>query len=267
MNKYTFTTKTSGTNIYASHINDLQTAVNEISTELVDGISNSTGIKFTGTSGAITLKSVSGTVTGTIFIPSTAISDTLVARNTVDTLTNKTLTSPIVSGLYLSDSSIVFEGATDNAFETTLTVVDPTADQTITLPNVTGTVVTTGDTGTITSTMISDGTIVNADISNTAAIAISKLAANAISGITLGNNLASLSAGTGLSGTAYNGSTAQTFSVDTAIVATTSNNVTLASKSIDATTGLAYNGSTSGSTTVKAAATASGTIKIGRAHV
>ena len=33
---------------------------------------------------------------------------------------------------------IVFEGATDDAHETTLTVTDPTADRTITLPNVQG---------------------------------------------------------------------------------------------------------------------------------
>ena len=52
-----------------------------------------------------------------------------------ETLTNKTLTTPIVDG-----SGIVFEGATADAFETTLTVVDPTSDRTITLPNVTGTV-------------------------------------------------------------------------------------------------------------------------------
>ena len=37
-------------------------------------------------------------------------------------------------------NNLYFEGATDNAYETTLTVVDPTADRTITLPNVTGTV-------------------------------------------------------------------------------------------------------------------------------
>jgi hypothetical protein len=56
------------------------------------------------------------------------------------TLTQKTLTSPLVSGLTLTDASIVFEGATADAFETTLTVADPTVDRTITLPNVTGTV-------------------------------------------------------------------------------------------------------------------------------
>ena len=47
----------------------------------------------------------------------------------------------------LEDGTIVFEGATDDAFETTLTVADPTADRTITLPNTTGTVVVSGDGG------------------------------------------------------------------------------------------------------------------------
>ena len=56
------------------------------------------------------------------------------------TLASPTITSPIVTGLTLNDSSIIFEGATDNAFETTLTVTDPTADRTITFPDTTGTV-------------------------------------------------------------------------------------------------------------------------------
>jgi hypothetical protein len=117
-------------------------------------------------------------------------------------------------------ASIVVEGATDNAHETTLTVTDPTEDRTITFPNATGTValttditvsatstntfsnksislasntvtgttaefntalsdsnfVTTGDTGTVTSTMIADGTIVDGDINAAAAIAQSKIA-------------------------------------------------------------------------------------------
>ena len=94
---------------------------------------------------------------------------------TSPTIGTPTITSPTVTGLTLNDSSIVFEGATADAFETTLTVVDPTADNTITLPNVTGTVVTTGDTGTVTSTMIANGTIVNADINTSAGIAYSKL--------------------------------------------------------------------------------------------
>ena len=72
--------------------------------------------------------------------------------------------------------TIVYEGATDDDYETTLTVTDPTADRTITIPDISGTLITTGDTGTVTSTMILDGTIANADISATAEIAVSKLA-------------------------------------------------------------------------------------------
>jgi hypothetical protein len=61
------------------------------------------------------------------------------------TLSNKTLTSPIITNPSITgagvDASIVFEGATADAYETTLTVVDPTQDNTITMPNTTGTVV------------------------------------------------------------------------------------------------------------------------------
>lgn len=78
--------------------------------------------------------------------------------------------------------SLTFEGATADGFETTLAVVDPTADRTITLPNVTGTVVTTGDTGTVTSTMIQDGTILDGDINASAAIVDTKLATIATAG-------------------------------------------------------------------------------------
>jgi hypothetical protein len=42
-------------------------------------------------------------------------------------------------------SSITFEGATANAFETTIQVTDPTADRTITFPDATGTVALTTD--------------------------------------------------------------------------------------------------------------------------
>jgi hypothetical protein len=67
------------------------------------------------------------------------LTTTLVGRDTVDTLTNKTITSPTVSGLYLSDLSIVVEGSTTDDFETTLSFVDPTADRTIYVPDANGT--------------------------------------------------------------------------------------------------------------------------------
>ena len=71
--------------------------------------------------------------------------------------------------------NLIFEGATEDNHQTSLTVTDPTQDNTITLPDRTGTVITSGDTGTVSSTMITDGTIVNADINASAAIAQSKL--------------------------------------------------------------------------------------------
>jgi len=84
--------------------------------------------------------------------------------------------------------SLVFEGSTVDAYETTLTVADPTtSDKTITLPNVTGTVITTGDTGTVTGTMLANDTIQNVDIKSDAAIAFTKLADLTSAQILVGN--------------------------------------------------------------------------------
>jgi len=52
------------------------------------------------------------------------------------------------SGLYLKENRYIrFEGSTANTFETSLTVANPTADRTITLPDATGTVWTSGNDG------------------------------------------------------------------------------------------------------------------------
>ena len=56
-------------------------------------------------------------------------------------------------------SSITFEGATANDFETTLAITDPTADRTITIPDVTGTVITTGNLSDITNIGVFTSTI------------------------------------------------------------------------------------------------------------
>jgi hypothetical protein len=58
----------------------------------------------------------------------------------------------------LAPASIIFEG-TANEFETTLAVTDPTGDRTITLPNVTGTVITTGNLSDITNIGVFSSTI------------------------------------------------------------------------------------------------------------
>jgi hypothetical protein len=123
------------------------------------------------TTDTFTNKSVSlttNTLTGTLAEFNTALSDADFATIAgTETLTNKTLTNPVVSGLALSDSSIVFEGSSPDNNETTLTVTNPTADRTITLPDVSGTVVTTGDTGSVTNAMLA-GSIANEKLSNSA---------------------------------------------------------------------------------------------------
>jgi len=106
-------------------------------------IAGGTGIDTTGASNTITI----------------AVDSTVATLTGTQTLTNKTLTSPTINTptitnltattLTLTDSSIVFEGATADAHETTLTVVDPTADRTLTLPNETGTLITSASQATL----------------------------------------------------------------------------------------------------------------------
>jgi len=83
------------------------------------------------------------------------------------TLTNKILTSPIINagtmsgaftgtmtmnGVVLAGASpLVFEGASDDAYETTLALVDPTADRTLSLPNATDTLIGKATTDTLTN--------------------------------------------------------------------------------------------------------------------
>ena len=72
--------------------------------------------------------------------------------------------------------SLSFEGATNDAYETSFAITDPTADRTITLPNASGTVLLSGG-----------ASIVAADISASAAIAYTQLAALADGKILVGN--------------------------------------------------------------------------------
>lgn len=118
------------------------------------------------------------------------------------------------SGTQAALDNVALTGSTSGVI--TVRSVAVAGTNTIYFPAASGNVVTTGDTGTVTSTMILDGTIVNADISATAAIAVSKLAANTISNVTLGNNLYSLTIDSSLLGTSYNGSGAVTIGINLA---------------------------------------------------
>ena len=122
-------------------------AIAEISGQMVvinQGSSNDNTIWLCTTNSNATLGSDS--ITFTKITPSNVGDVTLTGTQT---LTNKTITSPIIDG-----NGAVFEGATADAYETTLTPVDPTADRTQYLLNQTGYValLNAATTTTITST-------------------------------------------------------------------------------------------------------------------
>ena len=75
------------------------------------------------------------------------------------TLLNTDLTTISTDNHIFSGGSIIFEGATDDSFETTLQVTDPTADRTLTLPNATGTVSLIDATETLTNKTLTTPTL------------------------------------------------------------------------------------------------------------
>ena len=118
-------------------------------TTSVHGITDTTTLLTDSNTKTVTNKSISlgsNTVTSTLAQLNTAVSDAdLASLAGAETLTNKTLTSPIVTGLIINDGSIVVEGVTANDFETTLAFTDPTGDRTVTFQDLTGTVALLSD--------------------------------------------------------------------------------------------------------------------------
>ena len=105
------------------------------------------------------------TAAGTIQAGSTQINPSAANTN----ITNTTGTLRIGSHLNLNaGKTLIFEGATDDAHETTIQVTDPTADRTITIPNETGTIVTTGSSAVVTGTMIGLDTVAEANMADDA---------------------------------------------------------------------------------------------------
>ena len=107
-------------------------------------------------------------ITGTLAEFNSALQgDSFASLTGSETLTNKTLTSPVINGGVFSGSftgtmditatvlttanPFVFEGATDDAHETTWAFTDPTADRTITFPDATDTLIGKATTDTLTN--------------------------------------------------------------------------------------------------------------------
>jgi len=123
---------------------------------------------------------------------------------------------------------------TSGAYTTTLTA---TANTSVTLPT-TGTLATLAGSETLTNKTIAAASntitgLTTSNLSSSAAITNGQLANSTISGISLGSNLATLTIGTGLSGTSYNGSTGVTITIDST-VATLTGSQTLTNKTIAA---------------------------------
>ena len=153
----------------------------ELYTLLGDASDLCTGISATATVVTLTAPEINGVVAGT----QTSATITTLATTTVNGTTGNFGTATIAAGSITDSSgaisfgnenltttgtfaagnitvgtitstgaSIVFEGATPNSNETTLTVTDPTADRTITFGDETGTVLTTGASNVLTGNMM-----------------------------------------------------------------------------------------------------------------
>ena len=137
----------------------------------------------TTASGIVMLTNSTSTTSSVLAATATAVKTVADVANGAMQASGSTATGPLRIG---TTGSLLFEGSVDNGIRTTLTAANPTSARTVTLPDETGTVVTSAGSGVVTSTMILDGTIVNADINASAAIALSKLATGALpSGITV----------------------------------------------------------------------------------
>ncbi|MFZ1626980.1 MAG: hypothetical protein WAT81_04215, partial [Candidatus Moraniibacteriota bacterium] len=103
----------------------------------------------------------------------------------------------------VSASTLAFEGASPDTFETTLAVTDPTADRTVTFPNVSGTVVTTGNLTDITtvgtiSSGVWNGTTISVANGGTGATSLTNLIA--LGTHTTGNYVQNVANGNGITG-------------------------------------------------------------------
>ena len=106
-------------------------------------------LTFAGTANEVNVVENAGTVT--LGMPdNVVITGNLTVNGTTTTVNSSTIEIT---------NSFTFEGTTSDNFETTLSVIDPTADRTVNLPNESGTVVLQDSTDTLTNKTITNAAI------------------------------------------------------------------------------------------------------------
>jgi hypothetical protein len=187
-----WTTPASGTVLSVS-VNSPLTVVSGSTTPVISIPDASTSVR-----GSVQLTDSTSTTSSSLAATATAVKSAYDLANAALPRTGGTITGEVVIG---NTGTLLFEGATDNAFEIQLTAADATSDKVVTLPDTTGTVITTGDTGTVTNTMLAGSiadtklsTISTAGkVSNSATTATS---ANTASAIVARDSSGNFSAGT-----------------------------------------------------------------------
>jgi len=147
-------------NIANSSLTNSSITVSDGSTSTATSLGGT--ITFSGTANEVEVGESSGTIT--VGLPN----DVTIGNNLTVTgdLTVNGTTTTVNSTTIEITNSFTFEGSTADGFETVLGVIDPTADRTINLPNVSGTVITTGNLSNITAldaTSIADGSVSNTE--------------------------------------------------------------------------------------------------------
>ena len=196
----------------------------------------------------------------------------VVGTTDTQTLTNKTLTSPTITNPSISgagvDASIVFEGATADAYETTLTVADPTQDNTITMPNTTGTVVIATAVQTLTNKTLTSPTISGSPVITglssagmSASSATPKDYVDSILGSATSAATSAASAATSAASAATSAGSAETSAIASAASATTSaSSATAATTSATSAAASATAAATSATSAAASATTAANSV-------
>lgn len=150
-----WTTPASGTVLSVS-VNAPLTVVSGTTNAVISIPDASTSVR-----GSVQLTDSTSTTSSTLAATATAVKSAFDLANAALPRTGGTITGEVVIG---TTGTLLFEGSTDNAFEIQLTAADATSDKIVTLPDTTGTIITTGDTGTVTNLMLA-GSIADTKLS------------------------------------------------------------------------------------------------------